>query len=517
MRGEERLFATEDVRSELRTRSVRSGAVTVAARGVQMLVFLGSAMVFARLLTPSDFGVQAMVFPIAILVNNIANLGLQSAIIHREKLDARDANQMFWLALRANLAITGAMALLAPLLERFYHEPRVFGVTLLWAATIYGATLSAVQEALLKRQMRFGLVMKAQLAALVASVIVAVGAAVMGLGYWTLMIQVTVMELGRVAIMWVVCPWRPSRIARHDGEAGEGLTALRRYWATLSGSRALSWLGDQFDRVMVGSIGGAAVLGLYDGARRWSGYAFQELFLSLSDVAVGGLSRLQHDADRYRAYLRNIFLPILSIAIPVMTFIFVDAREVLRVLLGDQWLNADGFVRVMCVWAIAGSLIKLMQWVYMSRGDTDRQLRWTLVSTPVNVIAVLIGARHGTFGVALWTAGSTCALAIPSLWNALRFSPVTVGECLLVFARPALASLAGGALLLAAGGHLSVPLPALVSLMIRASIFGSGYVLAWLAIPGGGRAFRDLAGGMLALRTSRAPDGGASVMPASSA
>jgi len=57
------LFRTDVVRAELRSRSVRSSAVTVAFRGAQMLLLLGSAMILARVLSPSDFGVQAMVLP----------------------------------------------------------------------------------------------------------------------------------------------------------------------------------------------------------------------------------------------------------------------------------------------------------------------------------------------------------------------------------------------------------------------------------------------------------------------
>ncbi len=471
-----------------------------------MLLFLGSAMILARVLTPSDFGVQAMVLPVAFLANNIANLGLQSAVIHRESLDSDDANGLFRLALRVNLLVAGTMAALAPLLARLYHEPRVMGFALLWAATIYGASFSAVQEALLKRQMRFGMVMKAQLTALVVSVIVAVAAALLGLGYWSLMLQVAVMEMTRVVIIWVVCPWRPSRIVTR--EARESVTAVRRYWLSLSTSRAISWVGDQLDRVIVGSVGGAAMAGLYDSAKRWASFAFQELFLSLSDVAVGSLSRVREDRERYRVYVRNIFLPILSLSIPVMAFMFVEARQVLHVLLGDQWLGADGFVRMMCIATVAATTGKLMQWLYMSLGQTDRQLRWTFITTPVNVLAVLVGARGGTHGVAVAVAGANVVLAVPSLWYGVRFSPVGVGDFLSIFLRPLSAAVAAAVAIWAADPRLPFFQLDLVSLALRLVLFGLVYVTAWIALPGGVAAFRGIVRGMSELRRGRQREGG---------
>ena len=138
----ERFFDTDAVRTDLGRRSVHSSAVTLAARAAQMALFLGSAMVLARLLTPADFGVQAMVLPLTILVNNIVNLGLQSAIIHRERLDHREASAVFWLAVRFNLGVTTLMAIGSPFLARWYGEPRVMWVCVAWAATIFGASLA---------------------------------------------------------------------------------------------------------------------------------------------------------------------------------------------------------------------------------------------------------------------------------------------------------------------------------------------------------------------------------------
>jgi PST family polysaccharide transporter len=466
-----------------------------------MLVFLGSAIILARVLTPSDFGVQAMVLPVAFLANNIANLGLQSAVIHRESLDSADANWLFHHSLRVNLVVAGVMAALAPLMARFYHEPRVTGVGLLWAATIYGSTLSAIQEALLKRQMRFGVVMKAQLTALVVSVVVAVAAALLGLGYWSLILQVTVMEMTRVVIIWIVCPWRPSWIS--SVRAGDSVSAVRRYWQSLSASRAISWVGDQLDRVMVGSVGGAAAAGLYDSAKRWAGFAFIELFMSLSDVAVGSLSRVRDERARYRIYVRNTFLPILSLSIPAMAFVFIEARLVLHVLLGDQWLGADGFVRLMCIALAAGTTGKLMQWVYMSLGQTDRQLRWTFVTTPVNVLAVLLGARSGAHGVAVAVAIANVALAVPSLWYGLRFAPVGLGDCLSIFLRPVTAAVTAAFVMWAADPHLPHLRPDLLSLVLRMVLFGLVYATVWIALPGGVSAFRNIAGGIAELRNWR--------------
>jgi PST family polysaccharide transporter len=495
---------TDAVRAELGGRSVRSGVATVAARGAQTTLQLGAVVILARLLSPEDFGVQAMVLPVALLVNQVVNLGLQSAVIHREQFDEHDANQLLWWALRFNLVITGLMAASAPLLARLYSEPRVAGITVWWAATIYVVTAASIHEALLKRQLQFGLVVRAQLAAIVLSIVAAIAAALLGAGYRALMVQVSVMELGRAVLIWRLCPWRPRRLAR-EPDVRPAVRAIQSYWASLSGARFLGWLGDQMDRVLVGAVGGAALLGLYDAAKRWAWMPFLELWLALTDVAVATLSRARGDAAAFRAYFRNLYLPIYSAALPAIAFVAVEARSVVLLLLGPQWTGAIPFLRLLCAAAAAASLSRLMQWIYLSTGDTNRQLRWTLVTTPVMLLSLFVGMRAGGSGVAAGFTVATVALALPAAMNALRTSPVTLGLCLAVYGRPFVAAALAAGVLLVSRGVLWPGLPALVLVALRLVVFAIVYVATWLLLPGGRALARELLGASWSERLRAAP------------
>jgi PST family polysaccharide transporter len=475
----ERFFDTDAVRADLGRRSVRSSAVTLASRAAQMVLFLGSAMVLARVLTPADFGVQAMVLPLTILVNNIVNLGLQSAVIHRERLDHREASAVFWLALRINLGLTTLMAVGSPLLARWYGEPRVTWVGVAWAATMFGASLSAIHEALLKRQLRFGLVMRVQVTAMAVSVAAAILAAALGAGHWALMLQIAVMDLGRAAAIWIVCPWRPA-VGVSSADAGDVVT----YWRGLSGSRAITWAGDQVDRIFVGAGGGAAILGLYDSAKRWAWFPFLEPFLALSDVAVASLSRAHADPARFRAYVQNGFTAFLSVSLPALAYIFVESRNILQVVLGNQWLGAERFVQLMCVAAFVGCLSRLMQWVFMSTGQTARQFRWSLLTTPLMLVSLVVGSRWGAIGIAAGFTTATCLLAAPSVLFALRDTSVNASVLARVYARPAVASLAAAGVVRMLGGLTSNNAP-LVALAVSAPLFAVVYALAWVGQPGG--------------------------------
>ena len=54
---------------DLKKRSVRSGLLILSAQGAKFVIKFGSAIWVARLLTPADFGMVAMVSPILGFLN----------------------------------------------------------------------------------------------------------------------------------------------------------------------------------------------------------------------------------------------------------------------------------------------------------------------------------------------------------------------------------------------------------------------------------------------------------------
>ena len=485
----ERWFRDHAALEGLAARSVRSGATAVGSRAAQLIVQLGAAMILARILTPADYGVQAMVLPVALLMNGIGQQALQSAVMQQDTLTPADASGLFYAALPINLGLTATMALLGHVLAWLYNEPRVVLVSLAWATVIFLVSLSSIHEALLKRQLRFVTMARAQLSTHALSFVVGIAAALAGAGYWALMLQVAVMELGRAAVMWMLVSWRPKRELSGTGNA----SALRRYWLGVMGARMISWIGDQSDRVTIGTLGGASMAGLYDSAKRWAWFPFFELFTPLTDVAVATLSRVRTDAERFRLYVRHALRPVVSFSLPVAAFMFMEARLVLHVILGPQWLGGAVFVRWLCVAIVGATMIRLMQWVYLSTGTTMRQLRWSFVTTPVILSAVIFGGlRYGPVGVPAMLAVATCTLAVPSALNAIRGTPLTLGDCFGVIVQPLIAAVAGALVLFAVDPRLPAAAP-LWALAMRLPVFGAAYVAGWLLQPGGRRTLGELA------------------------
>lgn len=451
----------------------------------QAVLSLGAAIVLARILTPDAFGVFAMAVPLGVVANQVAGQAFQTTLLQREGLTSEEASDLFRFAVRINLGVAAAMAIAGVVLAAFYREPRLPAVVVPWALITWLLTITTFQEALLKRSLRFPAVMLAQFVGLVSGIAAAVAAAQAGAGYWALPIQLFVTEVVRALGVARASRWMPKRLTASVAGAGE----LRRSWRSVVGYSLTTWLADQPDLLAVGRVGGAHALGLYDTARRWARYPFEEPYLILGDLAVAG-ARGAGDPASVERFLTRTVMATLTLSLPAIAFVGATAPEIVPVLLGAQWTDAIPLLRMLCVVAFAGALSRVAYWIPLARGASSLLLRWTaFVQLPFTVCAVLVGLRWGPMGVARALAVVTTLLVIPCFVVLTRAGSVRVWDLAGAVWRPVVASLAAAAAVLGvdAGQGLRD------RLLMAFGVFLSAFVASWLLLPGGVAQARSMA------------------------
>src|SRR5438876_8702539 len=122
--------------------ALRGAGVTIFSSVLGLSIQVISTVTLARLLTPADFGLVAMVTTFSLLLMNFGLNGFTEAILQREKIDHFLASNLFWINIGLGALLTIAFAAAAPLLAWFYGEPRVTGVGIAIALTILFTSVS---------------------------------------------------------------------------------------------------------------------------------------------------------------------------------------------------------------------------------------------------------------------------------------------------------------------------------------------------------------------------------------
>src|SRR5450756_4527 len=114
-------FAIEHLTQDLRRRTARGGFVTLTGQGARFMLQLGSTMALARLLTPADFGLVAMVTAVTGFLTLFKDLGLSEATVQKQEIDQGEVSTLFWVNVAASAFLTLVVLALAPVLARLYH------------------------------------------------------------------------------------------------------------------------------------------------------------------------------------------------------------------------------------------------------------------------------------------------------------------------------------------------------------------------------------------------------------
>src|SRR6266487_4477761 len=89
-------FRTDHLLTNLKGRTISSGAVTLSAQAAKFLLYLASTMILARLLTPRDFGLVAIVTTVTGFLRVFKDAGLSTATVQRENITHAQVSNLFW-------------------------------------------------------------------------------------------------------------------------------------------------------------------------------------------------------------------------------------------------------------------------------------------------------------------------------------------------------------------------------------------------------------------------------------
>lgn len=470
-------LSTEHLQPDLKKHSVRGGLLTVTSQGAQFLIQSVSTVVLARLLTPADFGLVAMVSAITGLGQAFADLGLSEATIQRKDITHDQITALFWINAAIGLGLTIVTAGLAPVLASFYREPRLVAITLVMSLTFLIGGFRVQADALLKRQMRFSSLAVRDVATYVFSVALAIILALRGYGYWVLVALPLSLNGTRVILSWLMIKWRPGLPRR-----GANVRSMVTFGGNVAASYFMTNINRSADSVLIGWHLGAAPLGLYSRAYNLLMLPVRQLSIPATSVAVPAFSRLQNDPERFaRYYLRAANL-MMWISAPVFAFLFVAAEPVIALALGNQWRGSAPVFKILVFSALGQLLFDSIIWLFVSRGQSGRMLRLLFVISPIIVLSFAVGLPFGIDGVAF--CGSLVLVGILPwvLKFAFRDTTLTLKRLARAVLCPVSLSVVG-IIIAEIAVRAVVPEHIYSQLLVPASVFAIVYLLAALVRP----------------------------------
>jgi PST family polysaccharide transporter len=427
----ETYFDISHLNADLKRRTIHGGVFTLSSQAAKFILRIGSTAVLARLLTPMDFGLIAMVTVVTGFVEMFRDAGLSMATIQREDVTHAQVSTLFWINLTLSLVLTGVIAALAPAIASFYSEPALAGITLALACTMVFGGFSVQHQALLKRRMEFGKLAVIELASMTAGIATAVVMAWKGFGYWSLVGMTASTTIITAAMSLLLSGWMPGLPVR-----GSGIRPMLGFGGHLTGASFVSYFSRNGDNLLIGAILGPAALGYYNRGYSLLMMPWQQLLSPLSNVVTPALCRIANHPQRFRRAYRKALTSIAYFTLPTSALLFFLAPELVEVILGPLWLDVVPIFQALVPAAIIGGIRTATGWIYVPLGLVRRQFYWTLFSTPVLLGSFCVGLHWGTVGVATALGITTFVLFFIQLPYAVKGTCVRLADPLLALVGP---------------------------------------------------------------------------------
>ena len=317
----------------------------------------------------------------------------------------------------------------------FFEDDRLVTLVLPIGLVLFIGILGNVHNALLRRNLCFGKIALNRVLSAVAGMIAGITAGLMGLGYWSLVIQQGVTELVMVAGYWKLCSWRPSG-KFFNREALGGLA----FGGTLTLGRLLDYVRKNVDLVLIRKFTDETQLGYYGRGQRLISMPVTHIMGPVMSVAFPMLSR-KKDSPEYQSYFENVFRLCIAVAVPVGVFGFFFPEAVVHVLLGEKWKESVPIFRGLAIGAVfipMGNCLSVNLIVYRKM---KLMLLLPALTAALAIIAYFLGIQHGVARLAEYY-GIVMALMVP-LYMVLvvKHTPVS-GKSLLMLAAPVVGCIA---------------------------------------------------------------------------
>jgi O-antigen/teichoic acid export membrane protein len=377
-------------------KAVRSTASTRGFLGVlrwsfamesgRQLVSLAVSFVIAAVLGPKAYGLVAMAMTYVLFVELIQQQGLSAALVQRKDLTQRHADTAFWMVVGSSGVLTIVSVVLSGWWASANRLPELQPVIMALSALVPIHALVVVQEALLRRQMRFRALAIRTFLALVAGAVSGLAGAFLGWGVWALVAQQLTQAVVALVALWGVSGWRP-RFAFSAGCAGElfGFSS----GSFLSGLAV--FVNKRADALLIGLFFGPIVVGLYRFAMRLVEFLVQATSRSFQSIALSELAPFQSDLPQLQHRLRRMLELSVGVALPALGVLAGCAAPVVA-LLGDQWLAAVDVLRVLAIVGVVWAVTLLDGIVLQALGRPHIQAVISWLAAAVSAASFVVAA-----------------------------------------------------------------------------------------------------------------------------
>lgn len=355
-------------------------------------------LVLARILSPSDFGAIAIVIAFVNVMNVFVQSGLNTALIQAKEVSDEDRSTVFWISFGVSVVCYLLIFATAPLISGYYKIDYLTQLLRIMSVLVFINAFNSVQVALVMRELRTRLLMRATLISCVISGTSGIVIALAGGGVWALAIQQIVYQVSSCVVLSFHVKWFP----RMTFSAGRARSLFSFSWKLLISSLLDTLYQGGYD-LAIGKAFSSSKLGYFSQGKKLPSTLCTLFDNSTKTVLLSVASKVQEDKYAIKMVTRRAMMLSTYAIAPIMMMLTLLSGPLIVLLFGEKWGPATPYMQLMCVcyafWPVHTSNLQALN--AMGRSDIFLKLEVVKKAIGIAILVITLIATNSLYIVVL--------------------------------------------------------------------------------------------------------------------
>lgn len=364
-------------------------------------------VILARILTPNDFALVALLTVFVAVSNVIVDSGFSQAIIRDDNPTDRDLSSVFLFNLFVSLLLYLILFFLAPFIANFYKAQEMILLSRVVFLVIIFNAFIVIQNATLKRDLNFALVEKASVSASFVAGVISVIMAFTSMGIWALVANMVLMPFCRGILLWIYSNWRP--------KMQFSFKSIKKYFGFgifLMLQGLVDVVMTNLNTLFIGKVYTKNDLGYYSQGGKFDSYIVTPLNSVIDKVVYPIFAKLKNNDVKLKDGYSQMLGMLLFIVLPTMLFVSFNANNVIVFFFGEQWRESGVYLQLLTILGLFQILHKVFTNLIMVKGKTNVMFVFALIKQSLRLLALILTVRISVYAM---TVGFVVSGVIGSL------------------------------------------------------------------------------------------------------
>lgn len=354
-------------------------------RGLKIGFDLLISLLLMRLIDPIYFGWFAMVAVVAGFLEMLRAWGTAASIVQQSEVTHEDVSTLFLFNAFTGFLAGGVLLLGHGVIMLFYGVPTLFFVIVCYALSLALSGCLTIPMAYWLRSFDYGRLFWVELVPGILAGMVALCFALADEPELALCARLLIPSAAAlVGVFWV--------FRKHP--LSFNMVCLKRHlqfgWP-IAIDELLNYFVRNFDDMLIGYTLGPNALGQYNRAYGLLLFPLRNFSQIIAKAMFPVLGGLQKNKEEIRMIYFKMIRLIASILFPCLFGLYLFARPVVQVLLGEAWGDVISLIEIFALLGIVQSIGTLEGLFFQSLGAAKQQLYVGLLTKPVLVGAMIAG------------------------------------------------------------------------------------------------------------------------------